>query len=375
MAWTEKYCSPAGGGAHDGSTAADAWTLAEAIASVAAGNRVNMIAGTYANTTNNRTFAANGTATAPIWLRGYKTAIGDMDGTPTSQRVDGTDIPLISFTTGQFAITGNNYSCSSLAITSAKSGVTASISGTNIEFARCRFYNTAANSASSSLSLGTNTTFVFHHCYFESTNTATCNIDALKQSEFHYCAVKGGDIGLRCGTQNIFIRGCAFRSQATSAITQIANGSIVFIVGCTIRGSMTNGILLGGAAATPGWSYCAENLIVSCTNGINMANATATNNVKRWNNDYYNCTNNEVGFGDSPSFYGQTESGDPNTSSTDLSLISGANAKANGAGLFEVEAYSSYLDIGAVQRQEAASGGLGNRIISATGGLIMAGHG
>lgn len=45
--FTEKYVSVAGAGSHDGSSAANAWTIAEATANVSQGDRVNCLAGTY----------------------------------------------------------------------------------------------------------------------------------------------------------------------------------------------------------------------------------------------------------------------------------------------------------------------------------------
>jgi len=47
MAITEKYASVAGAGDHNGTSAAHAWTLAEAIAAAVAGDRINLISGTY----------------------------------------------------------------------------------------------------------------------------------------------------------------------------------------------------------------------------------------------------------------------------------------------------------------------------------------
>src|SRR5688572_31804779 len=102
MAWTERYVSVAGGGAHDGTSEADAWTLADAIAAYGTGQRINVKAGTYANTTTGRTFATAGTTTAPIWWRGYNTTIGDLDDV-----VDGAASgPQITFTTGLMTISG-----------------------------------------------------------------------------------------------------------------------------------------------------------------------------------------------------------------------------------------------------------------------------
>src|SRR5512138_3864162 len=103
MAWTERYVRSDAAGGGDGTTDAasganGSWTLAEAITNEAAGMRINIKAGTYTNTTTDRTFAAVGTTTAPIWLRGYKATAGDMDGESTSHGafIDATEIPYLS---------------------------------------------------------------------------------------------------------------------------------------------------------------------------------------------------------------------------------------------------------------------------------------
>lgn len=75
MAWTERYVTVAGAGAHDGTSEGNAWTLAEAIAAAAAGQRVNVKAGTH-TVASDRTFGTAGTDASAIWWRGYNSEIG-----------------------------------------------------------------------------------------------------------------------------------------------------------------------------------------------------------------------------------------------------------------------------------------------------------
>jgi hypothetical protein len=149
MAWTERYVRDDANGSGNGTTDANsgangAWTLAQAISGVAAGHRVNVRAGTYANTTTNRTFGTNGTATAPIWWRGFKTTAGDMDAQPTTDRSAGTDIPLFTFTTGVMAVNGTHQIFSNFNVLALNDGSAAAVSVTpggaqsNCIFLRCR---------------------------------------------------------------------------------------------------------------------------------------------------------------------------------------------------------------------------------------------
>jgi hypothetical protein len=74
-----------------------------------------------------------------------------------------------------------------------------------------------------------------------------------------------------------------------------------------------------------------------------------------------NTSGAENGFGDWPAMSAETDGSSPftNAASSDFSVVSTSNAKANGApGKFENQSYTSYLDIGAVQREEAGGGGV-----------------
>ena len=92
MAITEKYVTVAGGGLHDGTSEANAWTFTEALANAVAGDRVNVKLGTHACTTAS---VVNGTYADPIYVRGYVSTIGDLDALPLGTMVGGTDIPLV----------------------------------------------------------------------------------------------------------------------------------------------------------------------------------------------------------------------------------------------------------------------------------------
>ena len=97
MALTERYVSTTGAGAHDGTTAGNAWTLAEAITNAAAGHRVNILSNaTY--TLGAATTFPNGASEDPIEWRGYNSAIGDLENTGRASATAAltvTDFPVI----------------------------------------------------------------------------------------------------------------------------------------------------------------------------------------------------------------------------------------------------------------------------------------
>jgi hypothetical protein len=88
MAITEYYVSTTGAGTNSGLSEANAMTWAQMVTDInggsAAGRRYNVKAGTYSLSAVD-TLNGNGTATSPIWIRGYSSTIGDA----TLGRTDG----------------------------------------------------------------------------------------------------------------------------------------------------------------------------------------------------------------------------------------------------------------------------------------------
>ncbi len=290
MSFTEKYCSVAGGGAHDGSTAADAWTFAEAIAGVAAGNRVNMIAGTYVNTVTGRSLTTAGTAIAPIWWRGYKTTIGDQDNNNVA--VAGTDIPAITFTTGQFIVGAAHQILSSLDIAGActTAGGQFVINGTpGVTCYRVRCQNTAANAAGRAI--GTTTGSMLIACYFKATTTATICVNLLNNKTTLFgCVIVGGTTGVSLGGNPNYVLWNVFDSQAGDAMLTVSTASAV-IANNAIYAPAGNGINI---IATVGELLIAnnyfENVNQASKAAINNTSGTDTDLIRCVGNAYFNCT-------------------------------------------------------------------------------------
>lgn len=362
MAFSEKYVSVAGGGAHDGTSEANAWTLAEAIAAYAAGDRLNVKAGTYANTTTGRTLATSGTTTAPVWWRGYASTIGDLDDVADGAASG----PQITFTTARFLISAAFNRFSSLSFTSAdvSGGGTVQTNGANLKFDRCRFENTAANANGYAMGHATAVASpTMTRCWFKSTTTADQVINNVVSGALHVhgCAIIGGINGLLLsGSSTSFITKNTFRGQGAGDCIRITSAGMWLIDSNSFYSPGSDAIELTTVPAVPS---IISNNVFNNSGGYDIRNSSGANTdfVTRLHNTSYNATSgHETGFGDSPNHSQNTDGAASftNAGSGDLSLVTGSTAKATGLpGKFENESYTSYLDRGAVQREEPTGGG------------------
>lgn len=361
MAWTERYVDAAAAGGGDGTTTATsgangAWTLAEAIAAYAAGQRINVKAGTYANTTTSRTFGTSGTTTAPVWWRGYNTTAGDIDTNNSLTK------PAITFTTGQMVLSGSYQLFSNLDISGAQTtnGQVRINTGTKIWVHRCRIACTSANANGRAISMASGDNAVTN-CYLTATTTATNIVDnAQNGTTFIANTFAGGSVGVLVGgTPPQLYAFNVFRGQSSDAI-RTSSTSRVWLIGNTVYGAGADGFNI---QAAPTLIFAAGNILSNSTGyGIDQSSGTNSANVLRMNNLFYsNTSGKENGFGDWPSIAEQTGSSSPftNAGASDLSLAATSNALNNGPpapGTFENESYTSYLDIGAVNRQSSGAG-------------------
>lgn len=308
--------------------------------------------GNYAHTTSTISVGLVGTTLLPIWLRGYKTTPGDLDADPTVTRVEGTDMPLMTFTTGGLSFSGSTHNfLTGIAFTAARTtgSPTVTLAGTA---RRCRFYQTGTIAGASAIGcspLGTR----LYNCRAEATTSNTAVLSGLSSGSLDSCVLVGGINSLNTGsTTPGSIRNCVFRGYTTTGLA-IPTGSVAKIANCTFIGGV-NGVSFVATVASG--SEVTNCLFSGCsTAGINNTSGTNTNLITRADNAFWNCGAQEIGFGDSPAFNSTTEVADPLTGSPDFGLKSTALSKGAAGGLFEGETYSSSIDIGGVQRVEVAA--------------------
>lgn len=373
MSWTERYVRSDAAGSGDGTTntnsgANGAWTLAEGITNEAAGMRINVLAGTYANTSTSRAFAAAGTTTAGIWWRGFKTSIGDQDTNRAA--VAGTDIPLFTFTTGQMQVSGAFHIFSNLAVTSActTAGGAVFCTASQPKFYGVRVENTAANTAAQAISGDTGPIgAAIVGCWFKATSTCTYMVSFNSISTIMGCYFIGGSNGANPnGGGNLSL--CVFDGQAADAI--VPGSTQLTILNCSVYGPGGNGVNLN-SIPTRGHiiANCHfENCSTAGKAGINNTTGTNSLAVTIINNSFYNCTSNILNITETFSIFDKgTLAGSGFTAGGSHDLTATTALKAIGyPGTLENVALTGYLDVGALQRQEPAGGG--STVIAPFGG-------
>ena len=361
LSTTAKYgTKPAAGATGKSAKVGGAWasmaiatSLFPSVA-IPAPTRVNVKAGTYANTTTNRSIASAGTTAIPFIWRGYKTTIGDCDAAPTTTRVDGTDLPYITFTTGSFTIAGDFITFANISVTGARTaGAQVVLSGQSTRVHRSRFEATGANAAASAIQLNSSG-HVFTDCWIKATTTATDVIDGgTRAFALTGCVIKGGGSHVQISSGRVIMSKCVLDTPGLYGFRTTGTITGLHIDNCTIIGA-TDGVRISTSPNNTATVIVTNTYFEGCTNAINNNTGGSIASMHFANNDFFNCTNTYLNFGDHFTAYNdQSESASALVSSTDRGILSTSNAKSmGGPKLFENVSYSGYLDIGAVQRQD-----------------------
>jgi len=365
MAWTERYvrADATGGGAGTADNTTDAWTLAEAIANVAAGQRVNIRAGTYANGTTSRNFNVAG----DIWWRGFNTTPGDLDANPVYA-----NMPLLTFTgtaaRAQAAAAQQKFSA--IAFESADNNGTfnPTSAALGLQIAACSFKNTGAGRA---LQLGS-ASAVVNRSYMETASTTNPALLGTTNSRIFASIIIGGINNVVMGTSSTIQR-CVL-SSATEDGVLIFGDTNFFISMCTIYNAGRDGI-----RRTTGTTNAAQltvnNTIFSIIGGYAFNNLGTDFGIASLAMNgclFHSITSGQVnGVANPINENALTDSGSPfeDAAAGDFRLNTTSNGYGTAIpGTFLRTTLDTVLDRGAVQGLRAGGGGgigklLGNGLI------------
>jgi hypothetical protein len=349
MAFTEKYVTNSGAGAADGSSLANAWSWATMLTSLSAGQRAN-VQGAITRTTSADVFTNAGTAANPMAIRGINLTLDDLEAngrTPGGELVT-TNFPVITYTTGRLTLSAFMV-CEHISFTGAPSTQTLSV-GTSV-VRRCLVANTIASGTNSAASLGNGGVAI--DCDFTN-SSSSANGRCLTLGSASYiesCLIYGsgsfGGVGANFGSTGSFLSKCMIRDVVTGVA---GSGGVGSISSCSFRG------ISGVHLALPGSLRAATNCVAWGTGGSSQWYATG--GTVLLNNQLNNFVGNmgvaDADEGNWPTRYETTLTADPFVSSTDLTL----NNTSGGGALVRAAGYPAYLDGGAWQHQDAASGGM-----------------
>ena len=358
MAFTEKYVTVSGGGLHDGSSEANAWTVTEGFANASAGDRLNIKAGTHTYSTNLN--LASGSLSSPIAIRGYKTSIGDLDSKPTTQLVDGTDLPIIQSSASAYIFLNQSYYLFENIV--FKSGVTS----------RPASYLDIGNS-------------IIHRCKFLANPSSTlANTPALRTNGayniYANCLISGEGCGLAqtLDNRNQFTQ-CVFDDFASLKTNQWCNITDSIITNMSSGGISITGYGWASISGNTFYNISGDAISVSSSTVPTLGSVFVSNNVFHTitgdaiksftsgnfdffatNNLFYNVSGNNYSNNLNLSRNEITAASDPftDTAGGDYSLVS-SSLGYNGAqpSFFAGQDYGSRRDIGAIQHQDPSGGG------------------
>jgi hypothetical protein len=280
-------------------------SLAGTASTVSSAIRINVKAGTYNNTATVLTFNMAGTTAVPVWWRGYKTAPGDQENNAFAAQ--GTEIPLISFTTGQFKINVGNVIYSSMHVQGATvtaGGQTYLSSGNSIvTLYRFRSVCTGASVQSSASNWAAYAIAI--SCYFKCTTSTQYVVQSSAASAWMSgCYLSGGGAsaggGFFCAAPTaLTANNCIFDSCAGDAILSTGQGSVI---SCSFYAPTGNGVAIRSATG-PGLliANCYFESFQSGKYPINLAGGANSLTVRCVGNAYYNCpSGTTTGLGDFP---------------------------------------------------------------------------
>ena len=358
---TERYVTVTGSDTYANSTnIATPMSLTTAFANAAAGDRINVKAGTYTRTgtdTLTNSGGVAGTSGSPIIYRGYSSTIGDGDlgRTNGNGALITTNMPLISYNSTFHIVANGNTIFDSIQFSSTYNVSAHGVVDTGLE-------GVVRSCVVTNLSTGANATGIY---------IAGGARTLLLNSDVNVAAGAGSQCGIFATATNGRIVGCRIIGGASNTAAGIfANASAnPVVVGCTIAGFTTG--ISGTTVTTIGWTIIGNTIV---GNGTGIGILTGTTNTNHIINNMITdnttagiamASANNYAYLSNNRFRGNgtdiTTGGDSITA-TNYNVVSSATADYvnSGSGDYRLTPVSPgkaagfplYMDIGALQRQE-----------------------
>jgi hypothetical protein len=370
MAWNEKYVTADGSDTYaNASSILTPCSLDTAIDNAAAGDRINILSGSYSQ---GAVTGTGGTVAAPIVFRGYKTgSLDSLDTQPKNNNgtVDTTDFPVITLTgiwvPGAFNILQN------LSFTGSLNSALVGNNGVdNVTYLRCSVTNTASNAAARAVICDNSLMAI--SCYFSCTGASHASVVDADLNGFLYdCMILGASTsGLLLTLDEGTCVSCVFiGSSKTEGATGIAYststlGRNTSSIANTFY-NLTTAISHPNAATAQAPLIFVSNVCTDCGRFVNNLYATEVGAVLMYNR-LRDVTNADasllaVVINSITTDTGGTETDFEGAGSSppDLRIITASPAK--GAGI------PRYADCGGLQRAEPAASGGGTRAWASIG--------
>ena len=362
MAWTDYYVDATASGGGTGTSAGDPWTLAEAFSNAGTNQRVNIKAGTYS--VSSPLFCNPALTTDnPLWWRGYKTSIGDLDNKFTGDLVDGTDIPVFEITSNNnYIILDAQYHMMSGLCFKKKStdAYPAFYDRRGFTWAKnCRFVIEAASSVHANAKVISRNSGAIHltylNCEFKSNQAMNICVDNYTASFYSHCLfdASSANYHLSGSGHGNDIQDCIFKGSTVACIylsnarTKIQNNTFVDVGDDAIAFTGANPMVCNNYFHSV-TGFCVSN-----------KNASGTNDILLANNAFYNSANKFENMADANEFDAIADSSDKfvDKAAGDYSLQFTSNAYSAGNGGFWSLGSTDHADIGAIQSADPSGGG------------------
>lgn len=374
MAWTDRYVTTSGNNFNGGTSEIDAWDLPTAFSNASAGMRINIKAGTYSYFSS-YSMSTSGTRDNCIWLRGYKTTIGDLDDKFTGDLTNSTDIPLVQANDfSAVTISGQHTFISGLSFESQSANRSALYDTASYGWRKnCRFHN-AVSGANEALDGGSSNKS-YLNCSFTAAGTSSGSpllglVDCQNDTKFVNCLFEATQannflgIYMTWGGGHIQVLNCMFKNLKDGV--HIQTGTNCIIMNNTFVDIARDAIYNNFGSGSPSDSNTSSLIISNYFDSVSGycytggSSATAEGALVS-NNCYRNSSTKFQGTGDMVEFDALADASNEFTDSAngDYTLKSTSSGYNAGLGGYWSLGTTDYRDVGAVHHDDPASSGGG----------------